>query len=415
MEPRRVKPRVAIVYTSHAQATSASYDFAHYFGACLYLAGYSSVKLVPFGSPPKKKTAEPLPARSAAISVVPYGEKKAVQVEHCDDFKMEADIAIVKECQLVLVCVNPPDTEACGTKLASLLPKNKNIGIFSFQYGVKNFVALEPCFEDSGNIMFDGAVGLHVVRLPQTNALCCLAGGSLVAERLSREKVDWGTKYLNLLESSMVPILFRKVLTPFTWGTLVHDTVLATNALTGGSLQSHLRVRKNRLVYAQMIRESLQAFTAASKGGKWEPDGAAAGPFSLKMLELALCLPTFIFVPLTYVLVSHAPGAGSPMQADLHARRSTSFGWSISELCDVGRKHSVPMPAVKSVRTLLKDAIDSGNGVPSISPDELYSKAGSPTRSTQDLITKVLWWSGGTTLLVVFFILLEVAVPRRGL
>ena len=158
-----------------------------------------------------------------------------------------------------------------------------------------------------------------------------------------------------------------------------------------------------------------QALTAASKNGKWEPDGAAGGPFSLKMLELVLCLPNFLFAPLLFLFVAYAPDCGSPMQTDLHARRSTNMGWSVSELCDVGRKHSVAMPAVKSVRTQLKAAIESGNGVPSISPAELYAQAGKPTRSTLELTTKLLWWIGGTALLVVFFLLLEVVIPRKGL
>ena len=153
--PRRIKPRVAVVYTGHAEESAQSYNFAHYFGACLYLAGYSSVRLIPFGSSgqskkSKKSKAEPLPEASSELPVVPYGEKKVVKVEQNDDFRMGAELKCVKECQLVQVCVNPLDTEKCGAELARLLPKQKNIGIFCLQYGVKNYVALEPWCVRSG-------------------------------------------------------------------------------------------------------------------------------------------------------------------------------------------------------------------------------------------------------------------------
>ena len=70
--PRRVKPRVAIVYTGQGEETAASYHFAHYFGACLYLTGYSSVRLVPYvrgGASKRKSKAEPLPAQTEVLCV----------------------------------------------------------------------------------------------------------------------------------------------------------------------------------------------------------------------------------------------------------------------------------------------------------------------------------------------------------
>ena len=98
---QRRKPRVAILYTCHADESSESYMLAHYLGACLYLGSYSCVKLVPFkgGGRAKKSKAEPLPADPTELSVVPYDARKPVKITPNEDFTMGADMEVVKECQ----------------------------------------------------------------------------------------------------------------------------------------------------------------------------------------------------------------------------------------------------------------------------------------------------------------------------
>eukprot|EP00622_Pseudochattonella_farcimen_P002242 FR737139.1.p1 GENE.FR737139.1~~FR737139.1.p1 ORF type:complete len:210 (+),score=13.97 FR737139.1:40-630(+) len=196
---------------------------------------------------------------------------------------------------------------------------------------------------------------------------------------------------------------------------MVYGTVHATNALVGGSLRSHLRTRKCRLVYAQMIRECLQAFNAAAAGGKWEPDCNASFPFPLRALELILCLPTILYMIVTFPLQTVAPKVGSPIQLDLHERRSTDLPWTIGELCNVGKKHKVKMDACSRVRDLLMEAIKAGNGVPSMPVDELYAAVGSPRRSTRELVVKIMWWVGGTCFLMTCLMMLDVLLPREGL
>lgn len=95
----------------------------------------------------------------------------------------------------------------------------------------------------------------NVVLTSKKTSCAATTGQSLVMERLTKEKAEYGSRYVNLLSTMGVPIIFRKVLTTYSWGGLVHDAVYCSNALTGGPLDTHLRDRSNRLVFAQMLRE----------------------------------------------------------------------------------------------------------------------------------------------------------------
>lgn len=94
-------------------------------------------------------------------------------------------------------------------------------------------------FSDSGNFTFEGAVGFRVTWSASEQCLVPVgqgesasacpahprprvqtpltmrprAAGSIVVERLSREKEDMGTKYTNLLATMGVPMLYRKTVT----------------------------------------------------------------------------------------------------------------------------------------------------------------------------------------------------------
>lgn len=260
---------------------------------------------------------------------------------------MNCDIATLEDCHVIILCVNSTDTERAVSLLKATLPmpskvQDQPIGIFTFQYGSSNFDKLDTVLKGRSNLLLiDGAVGFHVVRGHADGVLRPLVPGQLVLERLSKEKSVHGVKFVNLLSTTQIPMLFRKKLTPFTWGTMVHDCCLATNALTGDSLDSHLRSRKNRLIYAQMIRECLQAFQAAANYDKWAPSNAASCPIELWMLELLLCLPDALFVLVKYFAFPCAPGAGSPAQDDLQARRSTNALWTMQQLVGVGKKYNV--------------------------------------------------------------------------
>lgn len=196
---------------------------------------------------------------------------------------------------------------------------------------------------------------------------------------------------------------------------MVFDCSLAANALTGGSFESHLRCRENRLLWAQMIRECLQAFDAASKAGGWSPDCGASCGMSLRTLEQLLCLPSFLFNPCSWALLRVSPRVGSPMQIDLHDRRTTSGEFTLRELTAVGSKYHIPMPACTRLLELLRNAIQEKNGVPCIQPKEILEGIDSSFQSTGHLLNTCFLVVATIFGLWFLWILVDVVLPRKGL
>ena len=405
MPTQWVKPKVALIH-SGCKRSDASTNLAHYLGGCLALAGYSDVKLLRFDT---AKGAPPPPR--VPLMVVPPGAA-APNIPNERDLFFSADLDAVKECQVVVVCVDPPETEACGKRLAKLLPDKGRIGVFSLQHGCKNFVELKSSLDSTGNILVDGAVGFQVIRSALDDSLRVVAPGKIALARLSKEDADEGLKYVDLLQSSGIPMYFRKVMTPFTWGTLIAHTCDASNALTGDSMQEHLRDWRMRRVYAAMIRESCFSLSKAARSGGWAPDGSAAmGGLSLRQLELALCLPNWLFVLLSSWIAPVGADARSPTQLDLRARRETSLKWTLGELIDVGKRYDAPMPVASKVLELLQEAIARGDGVPMIKTEELYSTLGSPSASSHELRSLVLKIVAAILTIIIFFAMFDVLFP----
>ncbi|CAM9463509.1 unnamed protein product [Discosporangium mesarthrocarpum] len=289
---QRQKPRVGIVYSHSIVETAASRDLAVYLGACLQLGGYSNVYLLAFrrdGAPLSGEEANPLPNM---ISVIPQGGVLPQRPDPSEcGFKPWTALG---ECNMVVICVDPTDTNACAKEVARSIKKGEDLAYFSLQRGVRNFATMKTHLDGHGVVVLDGAVGLMVTRHPVDGALTSFAQGSLVVQRLSKAQTARGLKFVNLLRTSGIQIRHCRNITPFTHGSLLFQTLDAAAALTGLSLGEHLMNPWNRLVWAAMIREGLETLAAASRGGGWQPANPCS-PVTLPQLELFLCLPTPIF------------------------------------------------------------------------------------------------------------------------
>jgi len=70
----------------------------------------------------------------------------------------------------------------------------------------------------------------------------------------------------------------------------------------------------------------------------------------------------------------------------LQARRETNGLWALKQLCEVGNKYNVDMPACNAVRDMLRKAVREKDGVPSLKPEKLYYEIEAPYESTKQLL-----------------------------
>mmetsp|Transcript_4240 Transcript_4240/g.5413 ORF Transcript_4240/g.5413 Transcript_4240/m.5413 type:complete len:429 (+) Transcript_4240:46-1332(+) len=402
MASNRIKPIVGIIHSDEESDSSESSLLAKYFGALLFLGEYSSVRITALPLNPKNKknksknkTTEKNTSNEKQVSVLHIATNKPKIVVESEDFQMKADIKDLKDCHVIIVCVNPTDTQQCAEILKKLPTKKTPVGIFSFQYGCKNFDTLSGCLGTVDHLLFDGAVSFHIVKGLSDQVLRPLIKGqNLVLERLTAEKAEFGSNYVNLLSTMEIPILFRKTLTPFTWGSMVFNCHTCLNALTGDPMKEFMSLRRNRLLYAQMIRECLAALRMAAAHGDWVPDGGACCPVTLAVLEQALCLPDFIYPIFAYFcLQCSTSDNGSSVQVDLHNGQDTNGLWCMKQLIDVGTKYKIKMSLCLLVYEEIEKAIKLKEGVPRIKTDaiiKILNKNDIVLLSTNQLIKSLL-------------------------
>ena len=174
-------------------------------------------------------------------------------------------------------------------------------------------------------------------------------------ERLSKEVVDIAVGAANLIETLPVNVLYKKVITPFAWGVLVFECAFAINTITGGSMASTMKARKNRILYAAMIRECSIALKAAARGGAWKPDlSMVSFTGSVWLLEMILMLPHALYYPLAKLTGFDFPDLPSPGQVDLTNGRTTMVSWHLQEIVEAGARHSTPMLVCKTILSRIK-------------------------------------------------------------
>ncbi|CAM9229702.1 unnamed protein product [Phaeothamnion confervicola] len=290
--------------------------------------------------------------------------------------------SVLEQCNLVLFCVEPDDTAAAAAAFAKLVTPGNDAAVISLQPGVKNSAAFKDALRDKKVVLLDGAVGISVARRPADGSYRCLnrRGGCLVVQRVSKEDSERAVKFLNLLSTVDIPLLYRRTVTPYTWGAALYATGDAAAALSGLPLRNYLRSWHGRLVWAAMMREGVAATGRAAEraGAHVEGDNAWApqnpcGKQSFAQLEALLCLPTPLFALAAWWLLPAPPGMAPAMQADLREGRETAARWTLDEIVQAGRTYSVPTPACDAVRAALRAAVEKKEGVPSIRPEALYA------------------------------------------
>jgi 2-dehydropantoate 2-reductase len=196
---------------------------------------------------------------------------------------------------------------------------------------------------------------------------------------------------------------------------MVFDCALVLNSLTGDTFEDFLSIRSNRLLWAEMIRECLAAFTAASKSGGWSPDCGASCVIPLWLMEQVLCLPTVLFHPMMWAFLGVSPGLGAPMQDDLRHRKRSNGEFTLRELTNVGSKNMVLMPACDRVLVLLRSAVLEKNGVPCLKSTEIIASINSSFPSTRQLISSCFLMLSALFGLFVLNVFVDVLLPRESL
>ena len=176
----------------------------------------------------------------------------------------------------MIVAVNGKDIKSVSSRLRKYeLESHKyNVTVFGMVRGIKSASTLRDELDGLKHVVFiECVIGFSVVPHPSTSALKCTTNVPGIAlERMTKEVNEVAGGPVNLIETIGWEMLFRKILTPMGWGTLIYENLYALNAIAGGTLAETLSNSTTRNILADMVRDCRIALVTAAMGKGWKPD-----------------------------------------------------------------------------------------------------------------------------------------------
>eukprot|EP01060_Flectonema_neradi_P001825 TRINITY_DN1112_c3_g1_i1.p1 TRINITY_DN1112_c3_g1~~TRINITY_DN1112_c3_g1_i1.p1 ORF type:complete len:345 (+),score=57.47 TRINITY_DN1112_c3_g1_i1:50-1084(+) len=208
------------------------------------------------------------------------------------------------------------------------------------------------------NNVHAGMVGFNVIQAQPFDLLKTTSGDVYM------EKTDLTENITKILRNAGIGASARTDMLEIMWAKLLINSNNAVNALAGIPLATQLKQQKFRLIWAGAMREGLKIVN--QKGIV----PAKLTPISPYWLPFFLELPDFVFNRLAKSMVSVDIRAGSSMQEDITAHRTTEIRYLNGYLT----KQSDDTPVNQTLVKLVTAAEQEQKGSPKLTADEIISK-----------------------------------------
>ena len=263
-----------------------------------------------------------------------------------DGFVFATQPAMLARCDVVLITVKSPATEAAARALAPHI--DSAALVVSFQNGVRNAARLEAALP--GNRVLPGLVPFNVAS-PAPGRFHKGTQGALWMRSAGGLRVqDMVAAFIEAEQSFEMEHPFH----PLLWGKLLMNLNNPLNALHGGGLRAGLMQGAYRRVLAQLVVEGLRAVEADGIAPKTP---AGLGPHALPWV---LRLPTPLFALVMHLRLRIDARARSSMLEDLERGRESENPWLQGEIIRLGRRHGVDVETHRRVAEAVEAAFATG-------------------------------------------------------
>jgi 2-dehydropantoate 2-reductase len=258
-----------------------------------------------------------------------------------DEIRFTADSRVLRDADLVVLCVKSNATAAAAKEIATHA-KRRKLAVLSFQNGVSNVDAVARALPKA--TVLRGTVPFNVAALGNGRWHKGVAG-ELMAEdhALTRDLAE-------RIGNRPGRLVLAKDMVAVAWGKLLINLNNAVNALSGKPLLEQLRDRNYRRVLAAAQIEALEILKAAGI----EP--APGGPIPPRLMPHVVGAPDFIFGPLVLRRQKIDANARSSMADDFAAGRTTEVDYLNGEVVKLARSLGRRAPVNEAILVLVKQA-----------------------------------------------------------
>lgn len=277
---------------------------------------------------------------------------------HVDSSRVRfaTDLAVLADCDVVLVCVKSGSTPEAATALAGVLPPDAVV--VSFQNGVRNAEVLRERLPN--NRVVAGIVGFNVVMQDRAVFKQSITGPLVVEAKPNEEWVE-ALRKAGLEVQTITPIA------PEQWAKLIVNLNNAVAALSGASTPELILSPRFRRVMTLLLDEALDVVRAAGI-----PTANFRG-VPLRIMSLIFKLPT----PLVRLVLSAQlqldPESRASMYWDLERPRPTEVDFLNGEIVRLAESLGKDAPYNRRIVELVREAERARQGSPRMTADALFA------------------------------------------
>lgn len=277
--------------------------------------------------------------RTSGLKLTDY-TGKTIKIA-ANDLQLSVDPQIVKDADIIFVCVKSAATERVAKELYDNLGAHRPY-IVSFQNGLSNVPILKRILKHHS--ILEGMVPFNVAVQAVGHFHQGTSGALHVKAYIQQQDLA------KLFKQAELEIVFDQDMLAVQWAKILLNLNNSINALSKLPLKQQLSNYQYRQCLAMAQQETLYLLDLA------QIKPAKLTAISAHLLPKIISLPNFIFKILSRKMLAIDPLARSSMQDDLMAGRTTEVDWINGEVVQLAQQLGKQAPINKTLIELIKQA-----------------------------------------------------------
>jgi len=256
------------------------------------------------------------------------------------DIKISKDLLLVKDVDIVFICVKSQDTKQLANDLKNIL--NKSTLIISLQNGVKNAQVLKDI---TGNKVLSGVVLFNALYEKPGEVTLTIRGRILLEK--NKENLDILVKSFY---KAGLKITLVDGIDGYLWSKLILNLQIAVTALTGQTIRQSIANKDTKNIIVATMKEGINVVQKSNIKLEVLPEVDPK-----KMIKRFSSLGSF-FLIIGSSLIGIKKDARNSMWQSLSQGKQTEIDFINGEIITLAKKYKMQAPINKKIVELIKKA-----------------------------------------------------------
>ncbi len=270
------------------------------------------------------------------------------------EIKVSKDLLLVKNADIVFICVKSQDTKQLANDLKNIL--NKSTLIISLQNGIRNTQVLKDI---TGNEVLSGVVLFNALYEKPGEVTLTIRGGILLEK--NNENLDILVK--SFYKAGLKVTLVDNI-DGYLWSKLILNLQIAVTALTGQTIRQSIANKDTRCIIVATMTEGINVVQKSNIKLEVLPEIDPK-----KLIKRFSSLGSF-FLIIGSRLIGVKKDARNSMWQSLSQGKQTEIDFINGEIIALAKKHKMQAPINKKIVEIIKK-VEQQHQLKTYAPQEL--------------------------------------------